>query len=397
MDAAKAIAGVIDMVPQWYIASTGPQSYGIEVDGVRTTFRAHRRPTPNLAKFLQAAQDDLPDLIAKVEPFPDSVALDLIQEYFAEAWLSELAPAIAWKKLFNYSRDAFHRTYENAEVAFNFLIRGGQGTRDITEIGLQKVVDPLASSNWTYMELDPELRFLGYREVPWDAVTEVSDYKFHPDFLHPYASVLADGEWSVHKTRRGDLVIMDDFGLVAARRKGRWKVYDVQTMKNSITSAIGDYRVGCNLFDVLFDLSFRRHGALLVYDPKGMIPPQIANPESILNDARRDAAREMLASAVAPIRMGAVERSHRHKNVFLEVAGLDGAVVFDSDRVIAIGAMIKPHPDVPGQFGARSTAAFSAYLHGARPVKISSDGEITIHFTTHGPGRKRDHARLEFL
>lgn len=399
MDARTAIEAVVDLVPQWYLADAGPHEYGIRLGDASVRFFATRRPTPDLTDLLQRIRADLPSLVESVQSFPPSVAFDLIQEYFAEAWLQRLAPQVSWRKLFDYARALQHRTYENSEISFNFLIRDGEGTADVTQPAIQKIVDPLASTNWTFLQLDPQLRFVDYREVGWSGIEDEAEYKFYPEFLHPYASVLAPGDHSVHRTRRGDLIVMNHRGLVAARRKGRWKLYDVETLKNSMGDAVGNYRIGCNLFDVVFDLSFRRHGALLIYDPKGKITEHIANPESILADVdRRDAARGMLAAAVEGIEMGAVRRACRKKAVFLEIAGLDGAVVFNHDRIIAVGAMIRSHDRVPGQFGARSTAAYSAFLHGGRPVKVSTDGEITFYLVSRSErGGKSVAATMECL
>lgn len=399
MDAHTAIRAIINLVPQWYAAAIGPHDYSLNLGDTTIRFYATRRPTPQLAWLLRKVRRDLSGIVGSVASFPTSVGVDLIQEYFAEAWLHNAAPHVAWRKLFNYARDLQHRTYENAEITFNFVIREGEGEVDVTDMSIQKVLDPLAGSNWTYIEMDPQLRLTGYDEVGWSEIEDITEYKYHPEFLHPFASVLEPGDFSVHKTRRGDLVIMNAFGLLAARRKGQWKLYDPETLKNSMGDAVRDYRVGCNLFDVVFDLSFRRHGALLIYDPEGQIAEHITNPESILADGeRRDTARGMLAASLEGIKMGAAERSRRKKGIFLEIAGLDGAVVFDSERIVAVGAMVRSHPHVPGQFGARSTAAHSAYLHGARPVKISADGEITFYFTSRAPnGRQEVLARMECL
>jgi hypothetical protein len=70
----------------------------------------------------------------------------------------------------------------------------------------------------------------------------------------------------------------------------------------------------------------------------------------------------------------------RRKRLLLEVAGIDGAVVFDKENILAIGAMISPHPKVGSETGARTTAAKSAFLWGGTPAKVSADGDVTIFF-----------------
>ena len=70
--------------------------------------------------------------------------------------------------------------------------------------------------------------------------------------------------------------------MLAARRQRKWKLYDVGTFKNSLSHCLGNDHVGGNLFEVIFELSFRRQGALLVYDPEHRIRGHILNPESII-------------------------------------------------------------------------------------------------------------------
>jgi DNA integrity scanning protein DisA with diadenylate cyclase activity len=80
----------------------------------------------------------------------------------------------------------------------------------------------------------------------------------------------------------------------------------------------------------------------------------------------------------------------------MEVASIDGAVIFDANNVLAIGAVIETHEDVGSQAGARSTAALSAYHWGGRPVKVSSDGEISVYFAS-TEGEADSPVRIEFL
>jgi hypothetical protein len=396
MNTQKAINAVIEMVPNWYRAKGGRYPFQIRVGEHESTFYTQRWLTPALQEFREVVQDELPRLIKSVRAFPETVGIELIQEYFAEQWLRQHDPDIQWRKLFEYNRALQFRTYENTEIGFNIVIGRDQGRSDITQGKIQKLIDPLASSNSTYFVVDQELQFVDYREIRWSDIKEVREYKFHPEFLHPFFSVLGEKEWSAHKTNRGDLVILKKSGLAAAKRKGRWKIYDSATLKNSISDCVGDYRVGCNLFEIVFDLSFRRHGALLVFDQDKKLLPHIANPESVFGNANQDTAREMLHDSVGLIPMGAATRSERKKSLFLEVASLDGAVIFTKEKVLAVGAMIRTHPDVNALAGARSTAALSAYKYGGRPIKVSSDGEITVYFASVANGHRFD-AQLEFL
>ena len=78
------------------------------------------------------------------------------------------------------------------------------------------------------------------------------------------------------------------------------------------------------------------------------------------------------------------------------MACVDGAVVFDDHHLLAVGALIRSHPSVGNQLGARTTAARSAYLWGARPIKVSSDGDVTVYFKSRN-GEQECDAVMNFL
>jgi len=104
-----------------------------------------------------------------------------------------------------------------------------------------------------------------------------------------------------------------------------------------------------------------------------------------------DAARAMLSPVIRDIRLGRTDRLVRKKYLFLEIAGLDGAVIFDGDELLAVGAMIKQHPNLGSYLGARTIATQSAYRYGGTPVKISADGDIQILFkSSDNEGRSSD-------
>ena len=78
------------------------------------------------------------------------------------------------------------------------------------------------------------------------------------------------------------------------------------------------------------------------------------------------------------------------------MSGVDGAVVFDDDGLLAVGALIRSHPNVGNQLGARVTAARSAYLWGGRPIKVSSDGDVAVYFKSRNGDDECD-AVMNFL
>ena len=218
----------------------------------------------------------------------------------------------------------------------------------------------------------------------WRSKALKKSLKFCPEFLQPYRSVLDEGDCFVLLSRRGDLIFVDRHGLLAAQRNDRWYVYDNHTMKNCLSDAVirgHSYWTGANLFEVVFDLSYRRHGALLVFDPQHQVIGHVVNPGSVLAPPDRcDEVRKMLGPAVKKIRMDARQAGERHKRLLLDIAHVDGAVIFDEHEVLAFGAMIATHPSAAGHFGARTTAAYSALYHGGTAIKISADGDICAVF-----------------
>jgi hypothetical protein len=390
---------IIRLVPHWYEAAYGPEQYSIPVGSRMVRFCNHCRLTPALRTFLAricARTQALP-----LEHFVNLPGLiDVLLESFAIEWLQMHSPSTDWVRFIKYLESIARRTHENQPVALNLIIRPGQGSGDITRPYIQKFFDRLASSTFSYLAVDSDLRLIEYGEVGWAEVKASTSYKFHPEFLHPIHSVMEETDFSAHLTTGGDLIIMSKAGMLATRRNRKWKIYDVRTFKNSLAHCLGSHYVGANLFEVVFDLSFRRQGALLIYDPDHVIGDHVLNPESMFDPrqtksaarrgavaaaeskhaARHETGQTMVVDSIGDISVGRRAGSLRRKRRLIEMSGVDGAVVFDDERLLAIGALIRSHPDVGNQLGARATAARSAYLWGGRPIKVSSDGDVTIHF-----------------
>ncbi len=409
MDIDIVLDEVINLVPNWYVADLGLHAQRLTVEEFVREFYTHRALTPNLSRLLQMMRDELPHLLTVAEPLPTTIAISFIQEHFAKAWLKLNAPHIKWDKLIDYLDEINERTYENQRISYNFVISDGTSYDSITDPKIQKIFDPLATSMNTFVRVNRDINFLAFEEIRWDTVRETEEFKFYPEFLHPIVCNLGDDEYSVHLTVRGDLVIANKYRILAAKRKGRWKLHESNTFKNAVVDSIiqtlngsigRDYRVGSNLFEIMFDLSFKRHGALLIYDPNREVIQNVVNPESIIADGLGDpdTARIILKPSLREIGMGETLHSLRKKRLFLEIASVDGAVIFTGTEILAFGAMIRTHDNAKDEKGARSTAARSALYWGGYPVKISADGEISIFFHSFNrAGGDFCEAKLEFL
>ena len=330
----------------------GPEQYTVPMGG-HTADLQPCRLTPNLRALLSrisARTQSLP-----LEQFVNLPSLiDVLLESFAIDWLQMHSPTTDWVRFIKYLETLARRTYENQPVALEPGHPPREGLGDITRPHIQKFFDRLASSAFSYLAVDSDLRLIDYGEVEWSQIKAATSYKFHPEFLHPIHSVMEETDFSAHLTAGGDIIIMSKAGLLATRRNRKWKIYDVRTFKNSLAYCLGSRYVGANLFEVVFDLSFRRQGSLLIYDPDYLVAEHILNPESIICDdyrrkavgdavpmpgttlaagtntgsstrgTRSETGQSMIGEAIADISVGRKAGSLRRKRRLIEMSGVDG-------------------------------------------------------------------------
>ncbi|MFA6449952.1 MAG: hypothetical protein WCX65_10805 [bacterium] len=389
----------ISTVPHWYESEYAKNTYELTLNKTTLKFCCHNPITPKLHMLHTYMQNSLDLWRSQMPVFPTPRSLQQVEENVAVRWLEICDSSINWDKFISYIEFVRLRTYENDSVALNLVIGSGESSMSLMDDNIQKILDPLAASQQVYFRVDKDLRFIDYQEILWREVREASEYKFIPSFLEPFASILQDGEFSAHLHRRGDIFIMDSHGLLAANRKGHWHIYDANTFKNSVCGIMGNITVGNNVFELIFDLSYQRRGALLVYDPQHKVIDHVVNPQSVIGGGSPspDAARAMLSPVIRGIRLGKTDRLIRKKNIFLEIAVLDGAVIFDDEELLAVGAMIKQHPELGDCIGARTTATQSAYRYGGIPVKVSADGDIHILFESSDNEGCASDAELTFM
>jgi len=397
---------IIRLVPHWYEAECGPEEYSIPIGPYTARFYNHSRLPPNLSELLAkicASTEGLP-----LDRFMEYAgATDVLMESFATEWLRMQSREPDWVKLIKYLETVSRRTSENLPVALTLLIRTGTGIGDITQGHLQKFFDRLAASpyTFTYLAVDGDLRLMNYGSVEWSQVNNATSCKFYPEFLHPIHSVMDDTDLVAHLTPKGGLVIMDKAGVLATKRKKKWRVYDARCFKSSLAYCLGNRDVATNLTEVVFDLSFKRQGALLIYDPAHRVLERILNPESLMSPLgrrngrslqKREYGQDLIGSSIEDIAVGKKTGSIKRKRQLIELACIDGAIVFDDAKLLAVGALIRSHPDAGSHLGARITAARSAYLWGAHPIAVSSDGEVTVHFQSRSGDQQCD-AVMNFL
>jgi hypothetical protein len=398
MTEAEIAAEIIRLVPSWYQAECGPQRYLLRIGDHEEPFYHYHNLTPNLERFLALLHTTTADAeLQRIHTSPG--LLDILLESLAVEWLQIHSPTTDWARIIGYLEQVSRRTHETEPVSLNLVIQAGKGMGDITQPNVQKFLDRLASSLFSFLAVDQSLHLIEYGAVEWSQIRDADSPKFYPEFLHPIHSILKPGELCVHLTPQGDLILMDRNGLLAARRSRKWKLYDTPTFTDSLAYCLGSAAVAANLLEVIFDLSFRRRGALLIYDPRHQIPGHILNRESIVFSGWRtdvsleegaESGQAVIAPSLQDLAIGKDVEVRRTKRRLIELANVDGALVFDDDQLLAAGALIEPHPNAGDQLGARTTAARSAYLWGTCPVNVSSDGDVTVYFKSRGNGAECD-------
>ena len=397
---------IIRLVPHWYEAECGPEEYSISIAQYTAHFFNHGKLSQNLSELLariRVRTEELP-----VNRFLEYAgATDTLVESFATEWLRMHSRELDWVKFIKYLETVSRRTSENLPVALTLIVRPGTGIGDITQAHLQKFFDRLAASpyTFTYLAVDADLRLMNYGSVEWSQVNNATSHKFYPEFLHPIHSVMDDTDLVAHLTPHGDLIIMDKAGVLAMKRKKKWRIYDTRQFRSSLAYCLGNRDVATNLVEVVFDLSFKRQGAILVYDPEHRILERILNPVSIMSPfwkrngkglPNQPCGQVLVETSIEDIAIGEKTGSIKKKRQLIELACIDGAIVFDDKNLLAIGALIRTHPDAGGQLGARANAAKSAYLWGAHPIAVSSDGDVTVYFQSRSGDEQCD-AVMNFL
>ena len=397
---------IIRLVPHWYEAECGPEEYSIPIGPYTAHFYNHSTLSPKLSELLAyicARTQELP-----LDRFMEYAgSMDVLAESFATEWLRMQASEPDWVRLIRYLETVSRRTSENLPVPLTLIVRPGTGIGDITQAHLQKFFDRLASSpyTFTYLAVDADLRLMNYGAVEWSQVNNATSHRFYPEFLHPIHSIIDETDLVAHLTPHGDLVIMSKAGVLATKRKKKWRIYDARCFKSGLAYSLGNRDVAANLVEVVFDLSFRRQGALLVYDPEHRLLERILNPESIISPfwkrngnliQNREYGQVLIGDSIEDIAIGKKGGSIKRKGQLIELASIDGAIIFDDTKLLAVGALIRSHPDAGSHLGARTTAARSAYLWGAHPIAVSSDGDVTVHFQSRSGDGQCD-AVMHFL
>jgi len=385
----KILCVIHDLVPHWNISSCqfDTKKIKIRIGKTQKLIESPKSVSPSgeLSKWIKEVEILIDNILSMASSGSEIIDIQISQSMLVEKWLQVLGFNLNWFDLFDYNRKLEYRTYENASIGFTFIYNPEfKGTFNIMDENHQKYLDVLGETNYTYIKVDKDWSYVDYDYIDWGKIIASPKYKLVPEFLYPYQCVLNnDKECGITRTKRGDLIIFGKKGLIAAFRKGNWKIYDSATIKNTLKMIVGSSRhwLAANLFDILFDLSYRRHGALIIFDKfdsYSLRENYIVNDYSLFNSKGSDLHRA-LEDRVSKICINKESPDSVSKPLLLELASADGALVIKKDgSILGFGSMIKSHLKANTEIGARSSAALSAFYYDTIPFKVSSDGEISI-------------------
>lgn len=321
---------------------------------------------------------------SEIKSAPNVVEVEMFTRNLAIEWLRSFSRDIDWESVLSYLDQIRYRTYENDAVAINIIVestRAGHGMGNLNNVKHQKVYDMAGSSRDTIVRVSSDLGILRYETcgLDCDNVAVRKSVRGAPHIAVSLWEYCSNGSFLVQKTRRGDILISSATdGLIATWRKGFWHLYEKAEMLTIYNDLFG--MRGGRILDLVYDLSYRRHGALLVYDPdKKVRKHKISNPHSKIRRIQRQRVDAYSVIGPSVRAMMKTDSYDSYSGIVAEVASMDGAIVFDQDGICAFGAMIVTNRKVGNvQGGARTTAMLSAKSYGGIPVKISADGDVTL-------------------
>lgn len=180
-------------------------------------------------------------------------------------------------------------------------------------------------------------------------------------------------------TRNGDLLVLERGRLAFSQRAGVWRKWNHASIL-SVLFGLWNFRgsapqireVLTHLYHLALDLSYRRHGGLIVVvGSEASLSKVLASRRDLIGSSRRGGAERALDDSVTA---RLVHRTDRR--LLADLASMDGALVVDrSGGIRAYGAMTKSSRSA--HQGARTRAAYGA-SQDALVIKVSSDGDITF-------------------
>lgn len=394
---------LIKMVPQFYTTEESKTSNiatnSITICDKEYFFNSIVQVSPLVQEFLNEVKDIKESHIPNIES--KKIKQEILVQWLVKKWLKVKGYDFDWTSMFDYVIELESRTYENSSIGFTFIINPEDyGNESLFQPQYQKYLDVLSETRYTYFYTNDKWEYLDYNFIDTTQISHLKQYKFVPEFIYPYQQILqSEKQLAVTKTKTGDLLIYNNEGVLATRRKGHWFIYQPTDLWACIKSLSPTNKIGENILELLLDLSYRRHGALLIFCEDCNLNSCISNPSAIIFGKSTSRLHSLLAPKIQEICITCPDVKDISKPLILELASIDGAIIFDKEtgNIKAFGAMINHHSNVTMEQGARSTAALSAFHHNMIPFKVSSDGDITLYHNHHNKTGSHELVKISFL
>lgn len=365
----------------WSPNEGGPFVYALKTEGVELRFSSHTQLSDKQFRFLELVQASTHEWLSQPKLLSSRNVLKMFNEELLVHWISQFSPQLSHEKWLHSLEHLRHRSYENRKLKLNLIVTKGQGSFDFLDSNLQKIFNPLANDASVYFRVDYDFHFLAYDELDPLARSALECGTMAPECVQAFLSLLEPGDLFIHYNIYGETLIASREGLLARYRRGQWLLYEPKDLYVTFLSLFGNPGLGQNLLELLFELSYRRHGALLIFDREHRLLNHISNPEVLSpHDDGSPDAHKLLHPIIACIDLSSPLARERRKHLVLELAEVDGAVVFDTQKILAFGAMIEPFGTGTPCYGSRTLAALSAASRHAIACKVSSEGDISLYF-----------------
>jgi hypothetical protein len=398
---------IFDTVPELYEATAGPFPVQLAIPEEESSLFSAIPLSAELKTYIQSCVAIWEDLRPMTEgEITQIIEREWIQQKFAIAWLEQKTSIKTWPLILDHFQRLSRRTTENRMLSKTVVIEPGRSAGDsarLSDSGYFKVFDWLGSSSFTFFRTDEELGIKGLEAISLTDIKDLESYRFYPDMLHPVISTLSHPDAAVvHLSEKGGLLIAGRNGILASKRVGEsWSIYDrdhvIESVGEVMRRQIGESQraddptcVACSLFQILFDISMKRHGGLIVLDhAKNLAQYVVKGIERIQGSP--------LNTIFTHSPFNGLEFSIPEVRKLVELSAVDGALILDlQGNLQQVGSMIISHPTALNHFGTRDAAAYSAARNGATALKVSADGPVSIFFTT--PSLTSDEVhRFDFL
>ncbi len=407
MNPSSVTRMIFDTIPQIYEAKGGEYPVDLGIPGEKHQIYSILPFSDELRSYIKNAADIWEELRPLTEgDITQVIEREWIQQKFVVAWLKSKTGISTWDSILDYFRRLARRTIENRRLSKTLVIEPGEtvsGAVSLTDSRYFKVLDWLGSTPMTYYRVDERLGLKSLEAISLTEIKDLEGYRFYPDRLHPIVSSLGNSKSVlVHLSEDGAFLVVNRDGVIASKRGGEsWTIFDKDHLIGSVAKVmerqLGEaprseksYCVACSLFQILFDISMKRHGALIILDHPDNLGRYLA--KGIERDDRSPLNRIFTHSP-----FNGLEFSIPEVRKLLELSSVDGALILDlQGNLVQVGSVVVAYPSAVSHFGTREAAGYSAAKFGATAFKVSADGQVTLFFTTPSKTSEEVH-RFELL